>query len=110
MLTSYINIQTAKEKDAREIGELHSASWPLVYRDVLSKEYLDSVIVDDRITFWMNKFKSPKMGSEFCSREMTVNSSDLSARTWMTIHIGVRKLTTFTFQKTISGQVSVQCY
>lgn len=49
-------VRTATRDDADAIAALHAASWRATYRDILSHEYLDHQVVDDRNDLWLARF------------------------------------------------------
>jgi ribosomal protein S18 acetylase RimI-like enzyme len=52
-------VRTARESDAARIAELHTKSWRIAYKDVLSQKYLAEDIESDRLTTWTNRLSGP---------------------------------------------------
>ncbi len=63
-------IRTARPEDARGIAEVHVASWVAAYTDLLPKEKMDELDVDERERIW---------------RERLANANDLELRTWVAV-------------------------
>lgn len=55
-----MNIREAKEEDAVSIAMLHAESWRVAYRGMLSDEFLDRDIVQDRMKLWRERLSAPK--------------------------------------------------
>ena len=51
-------VRTALETDAKSIAELHTKSWRIAYKDVLSQKYLAEEIDRDRLTIWTDRLSS----------------------------------------------------
>ena len=49
-------VRTATRDDADAIAALHAASWRATYRDILSRDYLDHDVVEDRHDLWLARF------------------------------------------------------
>ena len=49
-------VRTATRDDADAIAALHAASWRATYRDILSHDYLDHHVVEDRHDLWLARF------------------------------------------------------
>ncbi len=52
---SRVTFRNATSKDARAIAQLHSSNWQHAYRNILTDDYLDKVVVADRMAFWTNR-------------------------------------------------------
>ena len=57
-----MNYRTATANDAEEIALLHAESWRMTYRGMLSDEYLDNHVGENRLTVWQERLTSPKAG------------------------------------------------
>lgn len=51
--------------DAETLAALHSESWRSSYRGILSNEYLDGAIVDERKRYWQKSLETPKPERHF---------------------------------------------
>lgn len=51
-----MTIRDATEKDVAAIAELHAESWRSNYRNVLSDEYLEKHVHQERLTVWQERF------------------------------------------------------
>ncbi|MFN3851581.1 MAG: GNAT family N-acetyltransferase [Spirosomataceae bacterium] len=49
----------ATTDDALQIAQLHAASWQIAYRGILSDEYLDNQVLNDRIAVWTERTQNP---------------------------------------------------
>ena len=54
-----ITFQLATSDDARSIAELHALSWQRHYRGILSDQYLDKDVLEDRLEVWLRRFEHP---------------------------------------------------
>jgi GNAT superfamily N-acetyltransferase len=52
-------LRQAVTSDAETIAALHSESWRSAYRGILSDEYLDKVIFDERKNYWQGSLNTP---------------------------------------------------
>lgn len=50
----------ATSTDAAAIALLHAQSWRIAYRGLLTDEYLDDQVLDDRTSFWSRRFSAPR--------------------------------------------------
>lgn len=50
-----LNIRSASIDDATDIADIHTNSWRDVYRGILTDNYLDDEIVQERLNFWHKK-------------------------------------------------------
>jgi len=55
-----IQYREAKASDAKRIALLHATSWQYAYRGVLSDEFLDNDVVENRRVHWQDRFKTPE--------------------------------------------------
>jgi ribosomal protein S18 acetylase RimI-like enzyme len=53
-----MNIRPAEASDARSIAEIHVRSWQAAYRELLPEEYLASLSVDARVSYWSEAIPS----------------------------------------------------
>jgi GNAT superfamily N-acetyltransferase len=51
-----MNVRPAIPSDCDAIAALHAASWRSTYRNILSDDYLDREVVDDRHDLWAARF------------------------------------------------------
>ncbi len=51
-----MNVRPARPSDSGAIAALHALSWQRTYRDILSNDYLDHEVVDDRHDLWAARF------------------------------------------------------
>lgn len=49
-------VRDANRDDGDAIAALHAASWQATYRDILSREYLDDHVCEDRKDLWAARF------------------------------------------------------
>lgn len=54
-----IRYSFASKDDLLSISQLHSVSWKQYYRGILSDEYLDYQIEEERLGIWKSRFASP---------------------------------------------------
>lgn len=54
-----IELRPARFSDYTTISSLHAESWRMTYRGILSDQYLDSDVEQDRLNIWHQRFKSP---------------------------------------------------
>jgi GNAT superfamily N-acetyltransferase len=52
--------RTATTNDVKAIATLHADSWKIAYRGILSDEYLDGGVVENRVEVWSARFQNPK--------------------------------------------------
>ena len=55
-----MNIRQATRQDAEFIARLHAESWRIAYRRILSDEFLDKQVAQDRQDVWRQRFTAPK--------------------------------------------------
>ena len=55
-----IQYREAKASDAERIALLHAKSWQYAYRGVLSDEFLDNDVIENRCVHWQGRLKSPE--------------------------------------------------
>lgn len=55
-----MHIELATASDVQSIWQLHAASWRIVYRGMLSDDFLDNHVDQDREKVWRERFASPK--------------------------------------------------
>lgn len=55
-----ISYQTSIAEDLKGIALLHTQSWQYHYRGILSDEYLDFQIGEERMAVWTKRFREPK--------------------------------------------------
>ena len=53
------NFQPASKTDLQAIAQLHTRSWRLNYRGMLSDDYLDNEVENDRIQVWQERLANP---------------------------------------------------
>src|SRR5688572_21269351 len=53
-----IDVREATKKDATSIALLHALSWKTAYRNILSDEYLDSNLEEERKSYWVRKLEN----------------------------------------------------
>ncbi len=51
-----MNVRPATSTDCHAIAALHALSWQQTYRDILSQDYLDRHVEDDRRDLWEARF------------------------------------------------------
>jgi GNAT superfamily N-acetyltransferase len=54
------NLRQAVTSDAETIAALHTESWQSSYRGILSDDYLDNVIFDERKNYWQESLNAPE--------------------------------------------------
>ncbi len=54
-----IKLRPAQYSDYTAIAKLHANSWRQHYRGILSDNYLDNDVEEDRLNTWYERFKSP---------------------------------------------------
>jgi len=61
MLFNNMNIREANKNDARSIANVQVKSWRFAYREIMPKEYLDSLSVKEKTETWLKSLseKSP---------------------------------------------------
>ena len=55
-----VRIRTATSDDAEAIAKLHTQSWRIAYRGILSDHYLLHELDKDRLTDWQQRFSTPQ--------------------------------------------------
>jgi ribosomal protein S18 acetylase RimI-like enzyme len=55
-----IRIRSANQGDATAIAALHAQSWRIAYRGILSDQYLQHDLDQDRCTDWQKRFANPE--------------------------------------------------
>lgn len=55
-------IRTANLNDVERISNIHISAWKKAYIDIMSKEYLNSLTIEDRMTMWEKALTSPGKG------------------------------------------------
>ena len=50
-MSSY-SVRPATARDAKAIAEIHVATWQATYQDLMPEDYLKSMTVDKRLTYW----------------------------------------------------------
>jgi GNAT superfamily N-acetyltransferase len=58
--THAIALRQAVTSDAGTLAALHSESWRSSYRGILSDDYLDGAIFDERTTYWQESLNAPE--------------------------------------------------
>ena len=53
-----IKYRRANSKDAKKIALLHTESWQQNYADILTKDYLQNHLKEDRLGMWARRFSS----------------------------------------------------
>ncbi len=51
--------RNAQPVDAEPIADLHTRSWQVAYRGILSDDYLDNQIAAERLAVWSDRFTNP---------------------------------------------------
>jgi GNAT superfamily N-acetyltransferase len=59
-MTASVALTPATSADAAAIALLHAQSWRSAYRGLLTDEYLDDHVLDDRTSFWSKRFSAPQ--------------------------------------------------
>jgi ribosomal protein S18 acetylase RimI-like enzyme len=54
-----MNLREATTNDAAQIAVLHAQSWQIAYRGILSDDYLDHQVLNDRMKVWQNRTQNP---------------------------------------------------
>lgn len=54
-----IHYSFASKDDLLSISQLHTVSWQQYYRGILSDEYLDNQIKEERLDIWKSRFETP---------------------------------------------------
>lgn len=54
-----MSIRIATSVDAKAIAVLHANSWRYAYRGVLSDDFLNGPVFDDRLALWTERFAQP---------------------------------------------------
>ncbi len=54
-----MNIRNAEHSDADAIAIIHAESWRSSYREILSDEFLDKAVWDERRSFWQKRMPEP---------------------------------------------------
>lgn len=55
-----ITYRTATQEDARRIAQLHALSWQQNYKGILSDQYLDQEVRNDRMKVWDKRLNEPR--------------------------------------------------
>lgn len=55
-----IHLRSATFSDHIAMAKLHAANWRNTYRGILSDDYLDNEVEQDRLNTWHERFQSPK--------------------------------------------------
>lgn len=53
-------IRDATIDDYEQIARLHAENWQTTYRGVLSDDYLDNKVLQERLSSWRDRFTNPK--------------------------------------------------
>lgn len=54
-----MNFRTAYSDDALTIAQLHTESWRSAYKGILSDDFLNGDIVENRLNIWTTRFNNP---------------------------------------------------
>lgn len=54
-----MNIRNAELSDTERIAFIHAESWRSTYRGILSDEFLDKAVWDERRAFWQKRMREP---------------------------------------------------
>lgn len=54
-----MNIRNAELSDAEKIASIHAESWRSAYRGILSDEFLDGAVWNERLSHWQKKIREP---------------------------------------------------
>jgi GNAT superfamily N-acetyltransferase len=55
-----VTLTAATSADAAAIALVHAQSWRIAYRGLLTDEYLDDHVLEDRTAFWSKRFSAPQ--------------------------------------------------
>ena len=55
-----IQYRLATKSDAEKIAHIHAHSWQINYKGILTDEYLNNNVFNDRMSIWKQRFESPK--------------------------------------------------
>jgi L-amino acid N-acyltransferase YncA len=55
-------IRRAVIEDAEKLAAVHVQSWRETYDEIIEKDYLDGLNVEERVQFWSSRLTSPKNG------------------------------------------------
>ena len=53
-----MTFRTATKKDTAQIAALHARSWQTAYTNVLSDDYLENKVEQERLEYWQNKVEN----------------------------------------------------
>jgi len=55
-----VELREAVYEDCAIIAALHAESWQRAYRGILSDDFLDHFVLEDRLAVWSERFSAPK--------------------------------------------------
>lgn len=56
----------AKTHEVESIATLHAKSWQVAYKDILSDDFLENEVVDNRLKIWTERFAYPAENEFIC--------------------------------------------
>ncbi|HEY7641358.1 MAG TPA: GNAT family N-acetyltransferase [Steroidobacteraceae bacterium] len=59
-MTASVTLTPATATDVAAIALLHAQSWRIAYRGLLTDDYLDDRVLEDRTAFWTRRFNAPQ--------------------------------------------------
>ncbi|MFQ3192281.1 MAG: ribosomal protein S18 acetylase RimI-like enzyme [Francisellaceae bacterium] len=65
-----MNIRIATYKDNGVIASIHAESWKIGYENVLSEDYLNNIVPEERKIIWDSTLKSPKTNQKIFVAEV----------------------------------------
>ena len=60
-----VELREAVYEDCANIAALHAESWQRAYRGILSDDFLDHFVLEDRLAVWSERFSAPKKNQRF---------------------------------------------
>ncbi|MBI1783375.1 MAG: GNAT family N-acetyltransferase [Sphingobacteriales bacterium] len=54
-----LHLRPATTDDYKDIALLHATNWQHTYRGILSDQYLDNEVIEERIKFWKEQLEQP---------------------------------------------------
>jgi ribosomal protein S18 acetylase RimI-like enzyme len=56
----------AKADEAEAIAKLHTKSWQIAYRGILTDTFLDNEVLENRLKIWTERFQNPSTNEFIC--------------------------------------------
>ena len=56
----------AKSNEAEAIAALHAKSWQVAYKGILSDDFLENEVVENRLKIWTERFANPAENKFIC--------------------------------------------